>query len=171
MIPVLVFACTYQLHTAMTHHRAPVRWFYGTLFLVMLTLGVARNTYQGPRHLARDYRERVRPALEQLRRSDTGYIAVSNQWYALELTALCDERAFFWPRKPRDEMTLARRLRENGVTEFLYVTIPGHMDKEQKRFYRDDQRRVVPVFLRTLGVFGRYEILEGRIGEPQEGRS
>ncbi len=171
VIPLLVFACSYQLHTAMTHRRAPVRWVYGAVFLVTLALGVARNTYQGPLHLVRDYRERVRPALERLRRSDTGYIAVSNQWYALELTALCDERAFFWPRKPRDEMTLARRLRENGVTEFLYVTIPGHRDGEHRRFYRDEQRKVVPVYLKTLGVFGRYEIFEGRIGEPQDGHS
>jgi len=100
------------------------RWVKGPalLFLfVCLALGLKVNTWNGTRHLAQDYRLRILPALEVIKKQPQQIMAVTHQWIALELAAVANEKTILCVRSEEDFNRAKALLYQQGIQSILFV--------------------------------------------------
>ena len=123
------------------------------LGVAALGLGIFLDTGVGSRALAQDYRERVLPALELLRESDSDVVVVPQQWQAQELLAAADRQRFFWARDPASLDRLSGELPRRGRARFLWLEYPSQQ-RPASGEVRMPSGRVIDREL--LGSFGAY---------------
>jgi hypothetical protein len=97
------------------------RRFSRGAFVLTALAGAVLNCGIGVTTLARDYRERVLPALRGVRERPEELVVVSHQFVAQELSAAMADRAFLRCETDADMERLAPRLREHGVSSFLFI--------------------------------------------------
>ncbi|MCK4547379.1 MAG: hypothetical protein KAW17_08045 [Candidatus Eisenbacteria sp.] len=156
-IPMIAAACAAQLDAIMEGGRLWMKAVCWVLFLALFGLGAVSNTYGGGRHLAKDYANRIYPALQELKHTDLEHIVVLDQTIALELATTHKRRIFLWARSQEDLQRTVALLRQNGVHEFLYLTLPGMIQKEGRVSWWDDDVGLYTLYLTSYGVHGGYE--------------
>jgi hypothetical protein len=91
---------------------------------VVLVAGACKNCVEGPRVLLVNYRERVWPALVDVRRSPSPVVVINHQYGSMELESLLDEKAFLLVDDPRELAEVARVLAARGESPFLFLAFP-----------------------------------------------
>jgi hypothetical protein len=97
------------------------RWLRAAGMMALIA-GVIVNVAIGANRLRVDYATRVYPALQFVKSDPAREIWVSNQFIPQEMATLFRDRNFFWMHDAEDKTRLLAMMRENGVTNVLYVT-------------------------------------------------
>ena len=95
LMPIISLLAALMLNSTLKISKAGWRYAGNTLFLLLLILGVYRNTYLGTINLRDDYRERVLPALDLVQQHESRVVAVAHQWISQELEAAFEQKTFF----------------------------------------------------------------------------
>ena len=125
MLPLVSLLVATSLHVLL--RRAP-RWASRAAIAVLagiLAYGIDVNVRGGSRSLAKDYGQRIAPALEFLRKSEAGVVVVSEQWQALELAAAFEMHRFFWLKRASRLERLVDALERHDRSDFLWVKSRG----------------------------------------------
>jgi len=91
---------------------------------VALLAGARKNCVEGSRMLLVNYRERVWPALVEVRRWPSRVVVTNHQYGSMELESLLDEKAFLLVDDPRELAEVARVLAARGESPFLFLVYP-----------------------------------------------
>jgi hypothetical protein len=91
-------------------------------FLGAFALGAWQNAWVGSRTLRLDYAERMLPLQRFLRADEAWVVAASDQFAAQEMTALVDQKRFFFVKGPEDLERLGAAALRHGEGRFLFLS-------------------------------------------------
>jgi hypothetical protein len=164
LLPWGAYAVALLVDTVRRHPGAPRLKAAAALALAAcLAVGAWINTRQGPVVLARDYRERIAPALRLIQRQPHDVVIVSHQWIPQELAALTGEKVFLWARTTGDFELARQRLLEHDIRSALFVTFrPFVPSPELGRFTVLGTSHAYTVRLLELDVGPAAEVADAR---------
>ncbi|HEV8238263.1 MAG TPA: hypothetical protein VGS57_02725 [Thermoanaerobaculia bacterium] len=96
----------------------------GVALAIALVFGAWKNTIEGPRQLADNYRHRVWPALAELRAAPDPVVVVNDQYCSTDLAALVPAKSFLLVHGARELGDVASLLARRGITRFPFVVYP-----------------------------------------------
>jgi hypothetical protein len=101
------------------------RWLVAAA-VVLVGYGVWLNGWNGTRELARNYRERVQPAIERVRRSEIDQVVVADQFIAQEMASLMGDKRFYLLSEQGEQVgaqlaQLAQMFHEAGRRRFFLI--------------------------------------------------
>jgi len=162
LVPIFVLLAGILLEFILKAGKKFLKYALLSIFIISSALGLYKNSYVGAATLIKDYRDRVKPALDFIRHSQNSCVIVNNQYVAQELEAAFEQKYFFYLRPNSSLLPLISEIFEKGYEHFLFLSYQSQLGRTEMNVSARDVR-LAGIKFHYLAKYSDYYLYEGEI--------